>query len=153
LARRKARSRADERGNQPSTCRRTLNSARYRRPVLVPIRLTRAEIAALERHHGIRLLPDGAPADQTITGHIDFLQVRHGAVHILDYKFDARTNRPFAQLTIYALALTRLAGFAASISNAPGSTRTITANSSRARCSPIRTETRHPPPEGGCPPD
>jgi hypothetical protein len=31
-------------------------------------------------------------------------------VHILDYKPDARTNRPFAQLTIYALALTRLAG-------------------------------------------
>ena len=43
-------------------------------------------------------------------GHIDFLQVRNGAVHILDYKPDARTNRPFAQLTIYALALTRLAG-------------------------------------------
>jgi hypothetical protein len=54
--------------------------------VLVPIWLTRAEIAALERHHGIRLLPEGAPADQTIIGHIDFLQVRNGAVHILDYK-------------------------------------------------------------------
>ena len=52
----------------------------------------------------------GELADQTITGHIDFLQVRNGAVHILDYKPDARTNRPFAQLTIYALALTRLAG-------------------------------------------
>ena len=51
-----------------------------------------------------------APPNQTITGHIDFLQVRNGAVHILDYKPDARTNRPFAQLTIYALALTRLAG-------------------------------------------
>src|ERR1700722_17390359 len=78
--------------------------------VEVPIWLTRPDIAALERHHGIRLLPEGAPADQTITGHIDFLQVRNGAVHILDYKPDARTNRPFAQLTIYALALTRLAG-------------------------------------------
>ena len=43
-----------------------------------------------------------------ITGHIDFLQVRNGAIHILDYKPDARTNKPFAQLTIYALALTRL---------------------------------------------
>lgn len=41
---------------------------------------------------------------------IDFLQVRIGAVHILDYKPDTRTNRPFAQLTIYALALSRLAG-------------------------------------------
>jgi ATP-dependent exoDNAse (exonuclease V) beta subunit len=43
-----------------------------------------------------------------ITGHIDFLQVRNGAVHILDYKPDARTNKPIAQLEIYALALTRL---------------------------------------------
>ena len=43
-----------------------------------------------------------------ITGHMDFLQVRNGAVHILDYKPDARTNKPIAQLAIYALALTRL---------------------------------------------
>jgi ATP-dependent exoDNAse (exonuclease V) beta subunit len=45
---------------------------------------------------------------RAITGHIDFLQVRNGAVHILDYKPDARTNKPIAQLAIYALALTRL---------------------------------------------
>jgi hypothetical protein len=77
--------------------------------VEVPILLTRADITALERHHGVRLLPEGAPDDQTITGHIDFLQVRNGAVLILDHKSDARTNRPFAQLSI-ALALTRLAG-------------------------------------------
>src|SRR5205807_4893952 len=37
-----------------------------------------------------------------------FFQVRNGAVHILDYKPDARTNKPIAQLTVYALALTRL---------------------------------------------
>jgi hypothetical protein len=34
--------------------------------------------------------------------------VRNRAVHILDYKPDARTNRPIAQLTVYALALTKL---------------------------------------------
>jgi hypothetical protein len=45
-----------------------------------------------------------------LTGHLDFLQVRNGAVHILDYKPDARTNKPTAQLTIYALALSRLTG-------------------------------------------
>ena len=28
-------------------------------------------------------------------------------MHVLDYKPDARTNKPIAQLTIYALALTR----------------------------------------------
>jgi ATP-dependent exoDNAse (exonuclease V) beta subunit len=39
-------------------------------------------------------------------GHIDFLQVRNGTIRILDYKPDARTDKPFAQLTIYALALT-----------------------------------------------
>jgi hypothetical protein len=31
------------------------------------------------------------------------LQVRNGAIHILDYKPDARTNKPIAQLAIYAL--------------------------------------------------
>ena len=43
-----------------------------------------------------------------ITGHIDFLQVRNGSIHILDYKPDARTNKPIAQLVAYALALSRL---------------------------------------------
>ena len=32
----------------------------------------------------------------------------HGRHRFLDYKPDARTNEPIAQLTIYALALTRL---------------------------------------------
>ncbi len=41
-----------------------------------------------------------------LTGHLDFLQVRNDAVHILDYKPEARTNKPIAQLAIYALALT-----------------------------------------------
>ena len=74
----------------------------------VPIWLTPADIRVLEREHGIALRSQGQSGGKTITGHIDFLQVRNGAVHILDYKPDARTNKPFAQLTIYALALTRL---------------------------------------------
>ena len=73
--------------------------------VEVPIWLTRTDIAAIEKEYGVRL-PSGASGG-AITGHIDFLQVRNGAVHILDYKPDARTNSPIAQLTIYALALTR----------------------------------------------
>jgi hypothetical protein len=32
------------------------------------------------------------------------------AIYILDYKPDATTNKPFAQLTIYALALLHLTG-------------------------------------------
>jgi len=46
---------------------------------------------------------------RVITGHIDFLQVRNGAVHILDYKPDARAPTSQSRSsTIYALALTRL---------------------------------------------
>ena len=73
----------------------------------VPIWLTENDISALEQEHGIELVPRHGAAERAITGHIDFLQVRNGTVHILDYKPDARTNKPIAQLTIYALALTR----------------------------------------------
>jgi transposase-like protein len=73
----------------------------------IPIWLDEEDIAALERQHGIQLTPRGSNSPRVITGHIDFLQVRNGAVHVLDYKPDARTNKPIAQLAIYALALTR----------------------------------------------
>jgi hypothetical protein len=85
--------------------------------VEVPIWLREEDIAALERQFGVTIVPKQPldPANlanghrpRCITGHIDFLQVRNGAIHILDYKPDARTNKPIAQLTIYALALTRL---------------------------------------------
>lgn len=73
----------------------------------VPIWLAEGDVAHLEKQYGIKLAPKtGSP--RSITGHIDFVQVRNGAIHILDYKPDARTNKPIAQLTIYALALTRL---------------------------------------------
>ena len=69
----------------------------------------RCDIRALEQQYRIELAPKtGAP--RVITAHLDFIQVRNGAVHILDYKPDARTNKPIAQLTIYALALSRLTG-------------------------------------------
>ena len=58
--------------------------------------------------YGTELAPPDGSKTRVLTGHIDFLQVRNGVVHILDYKPDARTNKPIAQLTIYALALTRL---------------------------------------------
>lgn len=45
-----------------------------------------------------------------ITGHIDVLQVRNGQIHILDYKPKAEKNRPIEQLTLYAMALSRLTG-------------------------------------------
>lgn len=73
----------------------------------IPIWLDEQDIASLELEHGIELAPRAAGKLRAITGHIDFLQVRNGCVHVLDYKPDARTNRPVAQLGIYALALTR----------------------------------------------
>jgi ATP-dependent exoDNAse (exonuclease V) beta subunit len=46
-----------------------------------------------------------------ITGHIDFLQIRNGHIHILDYKPEAREEtHAHVQLTIYALALARRTG-------------------------------------------
>ena len=103
--------------------------------VEVPIWLAPSDIPELEASTAFACTPRGSPAD-SITGHIDFLQVRNGAVHILDYKPHARTDRPIAQPTIYALALTRSRASDSSTSNAPGSTRTSTANSSRAHSSP-----------------
>jgi hypothetical protein len=85
--------------------------------VEVPIHLLEDDIAALENYHGVEFVPKepiqrSRPAlghkPRFITGHIDFLQVRNGAIHVLDYKPDARTNKPIAQLACYALALTRL---------------------------------------------
>lgn len=78
--------------------------------VEIPIWLTESDIAAIERRWGIELLPRQGSEPRVITGHIDFLQIRNGAIHILDYKPDASTNKPFAQLTIYALALSHLTG-------------------------------------------
>ena len=83
------------------SCSRTTSSTVA---IEIPIWLTEDEIADLETRYGIELAAGGAP--RSITGHIDFLQVRNDAVHILDYKPDARTNKPIAQLAIYALALT-----------------------------------------------
>ena len=101
----------------------------------IPIWLTATDIDATQRQHGIELAARRPTSPRVITGHIDFLQVRNGAVHILDYKPDARTNKPIAQLTIYALALTRrspASGF--STSSARGSTRRNTASSFPGRC-------------------
>jgi hypothetical protein len=74
--------------------------------VEVPVYLTRDDIA----YYLSRGFDVGFESD-VITGHIDFLQIRNGHVHILDYKPDARREtHAHVQLTIYALALARRAG-------------------------------------------
>jgi ATP-dependent exoDNAse (exonuclease V) beta subunit len=71
----------------------------------VPVFLTKDDIAYY-RSRGFHLEFDTA----VITGHIDFLQIRNGHIHILDYKPEARKERhAHVQLTIYALALARRA--------------------------------------------
>ena len=83
--------------------------------VEVPIWLHAEDIAAIERRWDIELFPQAATAPsegeaRSITGHIDFLQIRNGAIYILDHKPNATTGKPFAQLTLYALALSHLTG-------------------------------------------
>ena len=46
--------------------------------------------------------------DEVITGHIDIIQLRNGLVHIMDFKPSAAKTKPVDQLTLYALALSRL---------------------------------------------
>lgn len=45
-----------------------------------------------------------------LTGHIDFIQIRNGQIHLLDYKPNASKEKPIEQLTWYALAMSRLTG-------------------------------------------
>jgi len=45
-----------------------------------------------------------------ITGHIDLIQVRNGSIYLMDYKPSANKENPVDQLTLYALALSRLTG-------------------------------------------
>jgi hypothetical protein len=62
----------------------------------------------------------------TLTGHIDILQIRNGLIHILDLKPNARKERPYTQLMLYALALSRLTGLRLYDLKALGLTKTIT---------------------------
>jgi hypothetical protein len=71
--------------------------------VEVPVFLTQEDILYY-RSRGFDLDFESA----VITGHIDFLQIRNGHIHILDYKPDARKEtHAHVQLSIYALALAR----------------------------------------------
>lgn len=77
--------------------------------VEVPIILNSEDI--LHYKHELNFdVPITLKDSQYITGHIDFVQVRNGSIHILDYKPSAKKQKPIAQLTLYALALSRLTG-------------------------------------------
>ena len=70
---------------------------------LIPIKLTNLLKEQQKQSNNTTLQP-------VITGHIDILQVRNGAIHILDYKPQAKKEKPVEQLTLYAIALSRLTG-------------------------------------------
>ena len=74
----------------------------------IPIWLDENDIAALEAEHGIELAPRVGAAARRSPATSTSCRCSNGCVHVLDYKPDARTNKPIAQLAIYALALTRL---------------------------------------------
>ncbi len=73
----------------------------------VPVYLTRDDMEHMKTQLGFELFGD---MPKLITGHIDLLQIRNGQIHILDYKPDAAKERPIEQLTLYAMALSRLTG-------------------------------------------
>ena len=77
--------------------------------VEIPILINNEDI----KHYKNKLnfdIPINLKENEYITGHIDFLQIRNGVIHILDYKPNAKKNKPIEQLTIYALALAKLTG-------------------------------------------
>ena len=86
----------------------------------VPIYLKREDLAHMQTQLGFEVylkekdkemrLAGECELPKLITGHIDFVQIRNGSIHILDYKPNAEKERPIEQLTFYALALSRLTG-------------------------------------------
>jgi ATP-dependent exoDNAse (exonuclease V) beta subunit len=75
--------------------------------VEIPIILTPEDIRHMQRELGFDIPLE---ITETITGHIDVLQIRNGRIHILDYKPDANKEKPITQLMVYALALSRRTG-------------------------------------------
>lgn len=76
--------------------------------VEVPVLLTAQDLAYFKSKRFS--IPLELKEREVITGHIDFVQVRNGQICILDYKPGAQKEKPIEQLTLYALALSRLAG-------------------------------------------
>ena len=77
--------------------------------VEVPVTLTEKDVRHFRDNLGFSI-PLTLEREGTLTGHIDIVQIRYGMIHILDYKPNAKKIKPIEQLTIYALALSRLTG-------------------------------------------
>lgn len=76
--------------------------------VEVPVWLLPEELEGLKAAPGFRI---PFKLEKPLAGHIDFVQVRGGAVHVLDYKPEAAKERhAHEQLVLYALALSARTG-------------------------------------------
>ena len=79
--------------------------------VEVPVYMDELDIMHMQEELGFKI---PIKLDKVLTGHIDILQLRNGAVHILDYKPGGSKgkegSKAFTQLTLYALMLSRLTG-------------------------------------------
>jgi transposase-like protein len=73
----------------------------------VPVYITQDDLLHMQTQLGFEIVGD---LPKLITGHIDILQIRNGQVHILDFKPKAEKEKPIEQLTLYAMALSRLTG-------------------------------------------
>ena len=72
--------------------------------VEVPIWLREDDITTLEEIYGLSIVSKepiarGSHKPRFITGHVDFLKARNGAIHILTSS-PPRTNKPIAEVTI-----------------------------------------------------
>ncbi|OGC56487.1 hypothetical protein A3H26_00940 [candidate division WWE3 bacterium RIFCSPLOWO2_12_FULL_36_10] len=76
----------------------------------VPVYLTKDDILHMKSQLGFEVDETALKDCKQITGHIDILQIRNGQIHILDFKPKAEKERPIEQLTLYAMALSRLTG-------------------------------------------
>lgn len=77
----------------------------------VPVYITKDDLEHMQTQLGFEIFGyENEKLPKLITGHIDILQIRNGQIHILDYKPNAEKERPIEQLTLYAMALSRLTG-------------------------------------------
>jgi len=86
----------------------------------VPVYIRKEDIEYMENELGFKITEDGKikikgrkklmKMPKLLTGHIDFVQVRNGSIHLLDYKPKASKEKPIEQLTWYAMAMSRLTG-------------------------------------------
>jgi hypothetical protein len=86
----------------------------------VPVYIRREDVAHMENVLKFSIVAEDGKIEikggkridmpKLLTGHIDFVQVRNGQVHLLDYKPNAAKEKPIEQLTWYALAMSRLTG-------------------------------------------